>query len=226
VKRKPGGKRRFKQSPRSRGYDAAWDKLSLRYRTAVKGMCEECARRGHVAACDVVDHMIPVRDDPSRRLDPSNLDALCNLHHNGFKRRIEKYARATGDVHMLPLWMKYPETRPAHFRIVKAEASIIDGVAINQPVMAETRTAETALFPVPAEMLEVFSGVGSVISFTNASNTSVELFDGDRPILIMADGQALKMPIKIKNGLSVIASTPGKGKISLAYVEGEEETGT
>lgn len=69
--------------------------------------------------CDVVDHMVPIGDDPERRLDWDNLDALCHVHHNGLKRRIEEYARKTGALEMLPIWMKNPETRPAAFQIVK-----------------------------------------------------------------------------------------------------------
>jgi 5-methylcytosine-specific restriction enzyme A len=110
---------RWRGSRQERGYDRAWELLAAEYRKAVKGRCEECARRGYLAHCDVVDHMIPVADDPDRRLDRANLDALCHVHHNGLKRRIEDYARKTGALSMLPMWMKHPETRPIAFQIAK-----------------------------------------------------------------------------------------------------------
>lgn len=111
---------KFRGSRQSRGYDGDWDRMRLQYKAEVtKGFCEECRRRGWQKVCDVIDHMIPVEDDPDRRLDWGNLDGLCHFHHNGFKRRIEVYARKIGAIAMLPQWIKFPETRPAQFQIVK-----------------------------------------------------------------------------------------------------------
>jgi 5-methylcytosine-specific restriction endonuclease McrA len=109
----------FRGSRHERGYDAEWTKLAAKYKKAVRGRCEECARRGYLAFCDVVDHMIPITDRPERRLDWNMLDALCHTHHNGLKRRIEEYARKTGQIDLIPRWMKFPETRPAQFQIMK-----------------------------------------------------------------------------------------------------------
>lgn len=110
---------KWRGSRQERGYDREWELLAADYKRSVKGQCEECRRRGYLQHCDVVDHMIPVADDPDRRLDRSNLDALCHVHHNGLKRRIEEYARKTGALSMLPMWMKNPETRPIAFQIIK-----------------------------------------------------------------------------------------------------------
>jgi len=110
---------RWRGSRQERGYDAEWSKLAAEYKKAVKGQCEECRRRGYLTPADVVDHMVPVADDPERRLDRSNLDALCHSHHNGLKRRVEDYARKTGQICLIPRWMKHPETRPAQFQIMK-----------------------------------------------------------------------------------------------------------
>lgn len=110
---------RFRGSRQSRGYDADWTKLAAEYRKSVKGQCEECRRRGFLTPADVVDHMIPIADKPEGRLDWDALDALCHVHHNGLKRRIEEYARKTGQIDLIPRWMKFPETRPAQFQILK-----------------------------------------------------------------------------------------------------------
>lgn len=63
--------------------------------------------------------MIPVTDAPERRLDKANLDGLCNIHHNGLKRKVENYARKMGQLELLPVWMKNPDTRPAQFQIIR-----------------------------------------------------------------------------------------------------------
>lgn len=110
---------RFRGSRQSRGYDREWELLAADYKRSVKGRCEECRRRGYMQMCDVIDHMISVADAPDRRLDHLNLDALCHVHHNGLKRRIEDFARKTGALTMLPMWMKHPETRPIAFQIMK-----------------------------------------------------------------------------------------------------------
>lgn len=110
---------RWRGSRHERGYDAEWVALAAEYKKSVKGRCEECARRGYLETCDAIDHMEPVADNPDRRLDRSNLDALCHKHHNGLKRRIEEYARKTGAIRMLSIWMKNPETRPIQFQIMK-----------------------------------------------------------------------------------------------------------
>ena len=37
-----------------------------------------------------VDHIIPRRIAPERRLDPTNLQSLCKRHHSGAKQREER----------------------------------------------------------------------------------------------------------------------------------------
>lgn len=110
---------RWRGSRHERGYGADWNRVRDEYKAATMGRCEECRRRGWARVCDVIDHMIPIEDAPERRLDLANLDALCHFHHNGWKRNLENYARKTGAILMLPQWVKFPETRPAHFQIVK-----------------------------------------------------------------------------------------------------------
>ena len=106
-------------SRQERGYDSDWERERLVTIKAQGGLCQECLRRGYIAAFDVVDHIIPLRDAPHLRLSQPNLELMCNVHHNGLKRRIEAYARSTAQIKMLQRWMKHPETRPAQFQIVR-----------------------------------------------------------------------------------------------------------
>ena len=73
----------------SRGYDADWQRLRRDF-LAVHPMCVACAAEAIVEPATDVDHVIPVRQAPSRRLDPSNLQSLCGRHHRaktGAERR-------------------------------------------------------------------------------------------------------------------------------------------
>ena len=45
-------------------------------------LCQECLRNGLYTKADVVDHIVELRDDYSRRLDQSNLEPLCHDCHN------------------------------------------------------------------------------------------------------------------------------------------------
>jgi len=109
----------YRGSRQSRGYDAEWVHLRDDYLRSVRGRCEECRRRGYLSLAHEVDHIIPIKDEPSLRLEWSNLQALCRVHHRGWKARIEDYARKTGAISMLPQWCRFPETRPAAFAIMK-----------------------------------------------------------------------------------------------------------
>lgn len=106
----------FRGSARERGYTAQWDSLRNRYIEA-NPLCEEHLRRGFVFSAEVVDHMIPITDDASGRLDSANLDSLCHDCHNGWKRRLEKFARQTDQVQSLRAWVKQPSLRPGGFQI-------------------------------------------------------------------------------------------------------------
>lgn len=110
---------RYRGSRQERGYDAEWVDLRDRYMVSVKGQCEECRRRGYLTLAHAIDHIIPLKDDPSLRLSWDNLQALCRPHHHGWKARIEDFARKIGAIRLLPQWCRFPETRPAAFAIVK-----------------------------------------------------------------------------------------------------------
>lgn len=62
---------------RQRGYDRDWQRLREEH-LARHPACAECGATGAVD----VDHVVPLREAPHRRLDPTNLRTLCRRHHN------------------------------------------------------------------------------------------------------------------------------------------------
>jgi 5-methylcytosine-specific restriction enzyme A len=59
-------------------------------------LCYECIQesmnnpRHRISPVDVVDHIIEIKDDWSKRLDPNNLMSLCMSHHNSKTREEAK----------------------------------------------------------------------------------------------------------------------------------------
>ena len=214
---------RYRESARARGYDNDWQKLSLKYRKAVKGRCEECAREGVLHLCDVVDHMVPIVDHPELRLEWSNLDALCHKHHNGVKRRIENFARKTGALRMLPQWMKFPETRPIHFQIksVGKPLEVAGGLGIinSIQVVDDEEVATPKLISPNIMGEEIFFGPGILVHAINNTDVAIILSSGDNDILELQDGESLSTKLKLSDGLIIRSSEPAVGKVSLAYVE-------
>ena len=64
-------------SKRSDHYDRQWRVLSERFR-AHNPLCQDCEKQGRVEPATEVHHIIPIEQSPSRRLDQSNLVALCS----------------------------------------------------------------------------------------------------------------------------------------------------
>jgi 5-methylcytosine-specific restriction protein A len=58
-------------------YDSAWRRL----RNTYIAQHPQCEWAGCHERSDEVDHIVSVRTDSSRRLDPTNLQALCLHHH-------------------------------------------------------------------------------------------------------------------------------------------------
>ncbi|WP_028030525.1 HNH endonuclease [Gemmobacter nectariphilus] len=71
-------------SATARGLGADWRKL----RAAHLAAHPRCCRCGAPAA--EVDHVVPRREAPDRRLDPTNLQSLCTPCHSGAKQREER----------------------------------------------------------------------------------------------------------------------------------------
>ncbi|WP_299939429.1 HNH endonuclease signature motif containing protein [uncultured Nitratireductor sp.] len=69
---------------RKRGYDREWEKARAEYLAAYP-FCRRCG-----AKADLVDHIIPIRKAPHRRLDRTNFMALCTPCHSGWKQAQDK----------------------------------------------------------------------------------------------------------------------------------------
>lgn len=80
--------RRARLSPHRRGYDRAWEKVRDAH-LAAHPLCAWCSTATRPVAADVVDHITPIRDAPDRRLDPANLQSLCDTCHSKYKQQVE-----------------------------------------------------------------------------------------------------------------------------------------
>lgn len=49
-----------------------------------------CEAQGRIVAATVVDHIVAIADAPHRRLDETNLQALCKPCHDSVKQREER----------------------------------------------------------------------------------------------------------------------------------------
>jgi 5-methylcytosine-specific restriction endonuclease McrA len=116
-RRKPAvqeiSKRQERSSPRLRGYDSKWDRLSAAFRRR-NPLCAWCDQIGRVTVADLVDHKMPVADG-GPIYDETNLWSVC-LPHHGIKAEMENYARQRGELHKLRIWCDEPAERPARFR--------------------------------------------------------------------------------------------------------------
>lgn len=83
---------RQQASAAARGYDADWKRLRERV-LLEEPVCRFCERRGLAVAATVVDHIEPLSIAPDRRLDRSNLQALCAPCHDGEKARADRALR-------------------------------------------------------------------------------------------------------------------------------------
>lgn len=77
CERKRAASRRDARPPAAaRGYDADWRRAIAGF-LAAHPWCSACAAKGITTPASVVGHIVSVRIDPSRRLDPSNWTPLC-----------------------------------------------------------------------------------------------------------------------------------------------------
>ena len=98
-----------RSSPRTRGYDARWDRVSRAYRQQ-HPFCALCWEKGRLTLAKLVDHKHPVADGGAVH-ERSNLWSLCISHH-ALKQRWENHARETEQMHLIVRWCDEPETRP------------------------------------------------------------------------------------------------------------------
>jgi 5-methylcytosine-specific restriction protein A len=73
--------REDKRTTTERGYGYDWQQLRAQH-IAEHPLCVECEREGRVTAATQIDHVIPHKGDDSLRLDPRNLQSLCDNHHS------------------------------------------------------------------------------------------------------------------------------------------------
>jgi 5-methylcytosine-specific restriction protein A len=67
-------------SARKRGYDARWDAFAKSF-LRKHPLCVDCSREGRDEPATQVDHIVPLREAPKRKFDPTNLQGLCRPHH-------------------------------------------------------------------------------------------------------------------------------------------------
>lgn len=68
-----------------------WKQLSRRYKQAYP-YCEECYSRGVIRPAEICDHITPIKDDWSKRLNFNNLQSLCNECH---EKKHDRFYRRT-----------------------------------------------------------------------------------------------------------------------------------
>lgn len=74
-----------------------WKHLSHRW-FMLHPFCAKCMANGIYRKGDVVDHIVELRDDWSRRLDKTNLQTLCYACHNTKTRQkqVQRHEEQTG----------------------------------------------------------------------------------------------------------------------------------
>lgn len=63
-------------------HSQAWKALRQQVLARDAYLCQPCLREKRITRADTVHHIVPVREDWSRRLDPTNLEAVCRECHS------------------------------------------------------------------------------------------------------------------------------------------------
>lgn len=64
-----------------------WDWKKFRKRMLSENpLCAQCERDGYVVEATTVHHVVDIVEAPERRLDASNIECLCEMHHNQITR--------------------------------------------------------------------------------------------------------------------------------------------
>lgn len=69
-------------SSSKRGYDAAWKKIRVLALMRDNYLCQHCLKKDDLIQATDVDHIIPISEDPEKRLELDNLQSLCKYHHD------------------------------------------------------------------------------------------------------------------------------------------------
>ena len=76
-----------KWSKRKGDYDSKWRRLSERFRDE-NPLCKDCLDNDLTTPATEVHHIVPIAQDPSRRLDVTNLVSLCHRCHKERHRNL------------------------------------------------------------------------------------------------------------------------------------------
>jgi 5-methylcytosine-specific restriction protein A len=81
-----------------RGYDTAWKRLRIEY-LAMHVFCECDDHKGKDlrALSEVVDHIVPIADNPDSRLDWANLRAMTKRCHDKHTAATRGWGRSRGE---------------------------------------------------------------------------------------------------------------------------------
>ncbi|KHO62681.1 HNH endonuclease [Thermoanaerobacter sp. YS13] len=59
-----------------------WERVKTQALIRDKGLCQLCLKKGIIKTADVVHHIVPLKEDWSKRFDLDNLVSLCHECHN------------------------------------------------------------------------------------------------------------------------------------------------
>lgn len=74
--------RRYKTNYNSFYHSTEWQAVRRQVLQRDNYLCQVCKRAGRITPATTVHHITPLRVDYSKRLDPANLETICNACHN------------------------------------------------------------------------------------------------------------------------------------------------
>lgn len=74
--------RRYTKDNNKFYHSREWAAVRAEVLTRDAFQCQVCKRAGRLTIGTTVHHIIPVRVDPSKKLDPNNLETICRACHN------------------------------------------------------------------------------------------------------------------------------------------------
>lgn len=75
-------RKRYGNSYDSFYHSKEWQAVRLQVLDRDCYLCQVCKRAGRITPAATVHHIVPVRVDWSKRLDPANLETICRACHN------------------------------------------------------------------------------------------------------------------------------------------------
>lgn len=59
-----------------------WQRMRRKALVRDRYLCQPCLRHKRITPADIVHHIVPIKDDWSKRLDINNLESICFSCHN------------------------------------------------------------------------------------------------------------------------------------------------